>query len=65
MDLDFVSFIPMMMARTIISLKRVTISRESHLILEVPGELPTYPQDVHFLHPVTEIRLSVFKSGEL
>ena len=64
MDLDLVSFISIMMVRTIISLKRVTSPRESHLSLEVPGELPTHSQDDDLLQPVTGVRLFVFKSEQ-
>lgn len=63
MYLDLVRFIPVMMTRTILSLKKATNLRELHLSLEDPSELPMHLQDGHSPRRVAGIQLSLFKSG--
>jgi len=54
-------FIPMMITRMMISLKRAASSRQLHLDLEVPSGLPTSSQGGHSSRTVDGILLSVFK----
>ena len=68
-DSDTSSFIPMTMARLIISLKEAARSQRPHLTLEAPNGLLTDVQDGHSPHPprsphaVDEIPLPVLSQG--
>ena len=64
-DSDPVRFIPMMMARMIISLKEVASSRQPCLDLEVPSELLANLQDTHSPHTMDGIPLPVLESGQV
>lgn len=64
-NLDSVRFIPMMIARMIISLKEVASSRPLYLDPEMPSGSSTYFQDGHSPRVVGGIPLSVLKSERL
>jgi hypothetical protein len=52
----------MMIARMIISLKKVTSSQQPHVNLELRSGLPTSLQDSYSPRPVENIPLSMFKN---
>jgi len=58
-DMDLTRFIPMMVTRIIISLKRAATERRPYLGLEIPTAPPTGVQDYH---AVDIIPLSTLKS---
>ena len=57
-DLDSIRFIPMMIGRIIISLKKVASSQHRQLSIEVPTGSRSNPQDTNS-RPVENIQLSV------
>ena len=58
-DLD--RFIPMMICRTIISLKKVASTRQLHMSIELPSGLPANLRDIHTHHATGNIQLSVLR----
>jgi len=61
-DMDPTRFIPMMVTRIIISLKKVATERQPYLGPEIPTAPPTGAQDYHSPHVVDTIPLSALKS---
>ena len=58
-DLD--RYIPMLISRMIISLKKVASSRETHLAIDTMGAVPTVPQGDYTSRQAEAIRLSTFQ----
>ena len=57
-DSDLDRYIPMMISRMIISLKKVTSSRKTYMGMEIPASLAMSPQDSYAPHLVESIQLS-------
>ena len=58
-------FIPMMVTRMIISLKKAASSRQLYLDLEVRTGSPAAPQRSHSSRAAEGVRLSVLRSGQV
>ena len=61
-NLDIIRFIPIMVARIVISLKKAAGSRQTRLGPEVPNRFPIGLQDTYPSRAVEGIPLGVFRS---
>lgn len=60
-NLNLDRYIPMMISRMIISLKKVASSGQTHMGPDVPTVIPMSLQDTYTPHRVENIHLSTFK----
>lgn len=64
-DSNLFRFIPMMISRMVISLKKAAGERQPHLGLEVPSVVPINLQDVQYLRGVDGIQLPIPKAKQV
>lgn len=65
MDLDFDRFIPMIICRMAMSLKRVANTQQSHMSVGTLPGLPEDSQNAHPPHAVDNIKLSTLKKEQV